>query len=219
MSIDTEKLTGDQIAEFGLTDWRVLSGQLFARFVTGTFATGLRLVQAVAEVAEELNHHPDIDLRYSRVQIRLLSHDVGGLTRRDVELAGRISALARDLGTAADTAALTLVEYGIDTPDSAAIRPFWLAIHGLPGDTAGDEVVDPVGAAPTIWFQPTEPHEPPRQRWHPDIWVAADEAAARIAAAVAAGGTVVDDSHAPRFVVLADPQGNRACICTATGRT
>ena len=77
---------------------------------------------------------------------------------------------------------------------------------------------DPTGQLPSMWFQGTEPHESPRQRWHLDVWVAPEVADARIAAAVAAGGTVVDDSEAPSFTVLADPDGNKVCVCTFLDR-
>ena len=60
--------------------------------------------------------------------------------------------------------------------------------------------------------------ENPRQRLHVDLWVPHDVAERRIAAAVAAGGRIVDDSEAPSFVVLADGEGNRACVCTVLGR-
>jgi 4a-hydroxytetrahydrobiopterin dehydratase len=69
-----------------------------------------------------------------------------------------------------------------------------------------------------LWFQHTDAHETPRQRFHIDLWVPHDVADERIATAVAAGGRVVDDSSAPAFVVLADPDGNRACVCTCLGR-
>ena len=71
---------------------------------------------------------------------------------------------------------------------------------------------------PLLWFQDTEAHETPRQRFHLDVWVPHDVAQDRIDAAVAAGGQVVDDSQAPSYVVLADPEGNRACVCTCLGR-
>ena len=61
-------------------------------------------------------------------------------------------------------------------------------------------------------------HEPARQRFHADLWVPHDVAEERIAAAVAAGGRVVDDEQAPSFVVLADPEGNKACVCTCLDR-
>jgi catechol 2,3-dioxygenase-like lactoylglutathione lyase family enzyme len=56
------------------------------------------------------------------------------------------------------------------------------------------------------------------QRWHFDLWLAPEAAEERIAAAVAAGGSVVDDSQAPSFTVLADPDGNKVCVCTCLER-
>lgn len=70
-----------------------------------------------------------------------------------------------------------------------------------------------------MWFQGTEDHDTPRQRWHFDLWLAPQEAEARIEAAVAAGGSVIDDSEAPSFTVLADPDGNKVCACTYLGRS
>jgi len=71
---------------------------------------------------------------------------------------------------------------------------------------------------PLLWFQHTDAHETPRQRFHVDLWVAPEVAEERIAAAVAAGGRVVDDEKAPSFVVLADPEGNKVCVCTSLSR-
>ena len=93
---------------------------------------------------------------------------------------------------------------------------FWRALLASgEKQAAADELADPRGQLPTLWFQSTEPHEVPRQRFHLDVWVPADVAAQRVAAAVAAGGTLIDDSAAPSFWVLADADGNRACVCTA----
>jgi 4a-hydroxytetrahydrobiopterin dehydratase len=74
------------------------------------------------------------------------------------------------------------------------------------------------GRVPSLWFQATDDHETSRQRWHFDLWLAPEVADERIAAAVAAGGSLVDGSSAPSFTVLADPEGNRVCVCTAMGR-
>jgi 4a-hydroxytetrahydrobiopterin dehydratase len=71
---------------------------------------------------------------------------------------------------------------------------------------------------PTLWFQGTNPHDEPRQRFHLDVRVPPEVAEARIAAAVAAGGVLVSDAQAPRFTVLADAQGNKACVTTGLGR-
>ena len=77
----------------------------------------------------------------------------------------------------------------------------------------------PEGDLPTLWFQQTEPHETPRQRFHLDIRVPPEVAEERIEAALAAGGTLVSDERAPTFTVLADPQGNKVCVCTQIGRS
>src|SRR5690606_19201979 len=116
--------------------------------------------------------------------------------------------------------AASVVELGLDTPDEEEILPFWLALYGLSPDEAKDgEVVDPNGNLPTIWFQKTDPHDVPKQRFHLDVWVPVDEAEQRIEAVLAAGGTLVSDDAAPSFWVLADPQGNKTCICTNQSRT
>lgn len=209
------KLNGQQVAEAHLVGWVLLAGRLQTRVPTPDFATGLALVDAVGVVAEELDHHPDLGLAYRHVDVRLRSHDVGGVTGRDVRLARRISALAADAGLTPSTAGVTLLELGLDSPDRAAVRPFWAAVLGVPLPASGpdDEVVDPAGALPTVWFQRSGSDEP-RQRWHPDLWVDPAEVQPRIDAAVAAGGTLVEDGRAPAFWVLADPQGNRVCLCT-----
>lgn len=217
MSESEQKLTYPDVVALGLDDWRFVLDALRTRWRTGDFATGLRLTEAVAAAAEEANHHPDLDLRYGYLDVKLSSHDAGGVTDRDVELARRIGALAADAGVSADPGSVTVLELGIDTWDAAEITPFWAALWGVSAHDSG-EIVDPDGRMPTIWFQETERHESPRQRWHPDVWVPVELAQDRIDAAVAAGGTMVDDSEAPSFTVLADPQGNRVCVCTAEDR-
>lgn len=86
----------------GTGDWRVQGGSAVARFTTGSFATGLRLITRIGALAEAANHHPDVDLRYETVTVRTSSHDINGLSRRDLLLAQEISAAARELSIAAD---------------------------------------------------------------------------------------------------------------------
>jgi len=93
-----EKLTGQQILDARLDDWRKLAQALHARFLTRNFVTGLAFVTAVTEAAEEAGHHPDLTLTYPFVDARLLTHDVSAVTRRDVDLARRISEIARERG-------------------------------------------------------------------------------------------------------------------------
>ena len=209
----------DEIEAEGLADWTKLASALHARFATGDFATGLRLVNAIGAEAETMNHHPDLDLRYPHLDVRLMSHDSGGVTDRDIRLARRISELAAAEGARADLSAVTLVEIGLDSADWPAVKPFWAAVLGLPaGGDSDDEVRDPAGSLPTLWFQGTDAHDEPRQRFHYDVWVAPGEAAGRIAAALAAGGVLDSDEEAPSFTVLADAQGNKACVCTSADR-
>lgn len=213
------KLTDTDILDARLDDWRMLATALHARFITGDFAAGLRFVNAVSEAAETADHHPDVDLRYSFVDLALISHDVSRVTRRDLGLAQRISEIARAHGLSAAPTAVSEVELALDTADLAAVGPFWAAL--LTGDASavhGDDVVDPAGRVPLLWFQHTDAHETPRQRFHLDVGVPHDLAEERIAAAVAAGGEVVDRDRAPSFVVLADREGNRVCVCTFLDR-
>lgn len=211
--------TATDVAAAGLDDWRQLWTYLQARFLTKDFATGRTLLDRIADAAEAANHHPDLTLAYTHLDVRLTSHDAGGITARDVELARTISELARAAGVASDPSSLSYVEAALDTADSDRVRPFWAAMLGLT-DREGD-LVDPNGVLPNVWFQtPREPTPPGQveQRWHLDVWVPADQAQSRIDAAIAAGGKLVDDFEAPSFWVLADADGNRSCICTPQDR-
>lgn len=214
-----ERLDGEQVLAAGVDDWRLLAQALHGRFETGDFVRGAAFVAAIAEAAEAADHHPDLKLTYPRVDITLMSHDAGSVTQRDVDLARRISEIAHEQGIEASPTESALLELALDTADSGAIGPFWAALlTGSADNLDGNDVVDPSGRVPLLWFQDTDAHETPRQRIHVDVWVPHDVAEQRIAAAVAAGGTVVDDEAAPSFVVLADPEGNRACVCTSASR-
>ncbi len=210
------KLPFQQVAENAPAGWVLLFDRLATRIPTKDFAAGLALVGRIGAAAEAADHHPDVDLRYTTVDIRLTSHDEGGVTQRDLDLARTISALAADAGLTPTGAGLTHLELGLDSPDGAAIAPFWAAVLGM--TTRDIEVVDEAGRLPTIWFQRSG-REEPRQRWHHDLWVDPAEVQPRIDAAVAAGGTLVSDDEAPAFWVLADPEGNRMCLCTWQDRT
>lgn len=218
MSDKTLRTHTDTVAAEGLDDWRWMLRALHARFRTGDFVTGLRLATAIAEAAEKMDHHPDLDLRYPHLNVRLSSHDVGGVTDRDLRLARRISELAAEAGVAADPAAVQVLELALDTAVLDRVRPFWLAVLGMSETVRPDELVDEGGSLPTLWFQETDPHDEPRQRFHVDITVPPEVAPARIEAALAAGGTLVSAAREPAFTILADAEGNKACVCTSAGR-
>ncbi|WP_299039348.1 4a-hydroxytetrahydrobiopterin dehydratase [uncultured Pseudokineococcus sp.] len=213
------RLTVQDVADAGLDDWRLLASGLHARFATGGMPAGLALVSGVVAAAEELDHHPDVDLRPGYVDLALVSHDVGRVTRRDLRLARRVSDLAAEQGLLARPELLAQLEVALDTADLAAVGPVWAALMtGDAGALDGNDVADRRGRLPLLWFQGTEAHATPRQRFHLDVWVPHDVAQERLDAAVAAGARVVDESHRPSFVVVEDPEGNRACVCTALDR-
>jgi 4a-hydroxytetrahydrobiopterin dehydratase len=210
------KLSGQQIADEGLEVWAYLLGGLQTRLHTGTFAAGLSIVTAIGGAAEKMDHHPELDLRYSHLDVRLASHDVQGVTDRDIRLAHTISAIAGDTGVRMECASISRLELAIDSPAFASILPFWQAVLASTSSSAAgkdDDVRDAFGTLPTIWFQPSGSAEP-RQHWHPDLWIDPAQVGARIDAALAAGGTLVSDEEAPSFWVLADPDGNKVCLCT-----
>ena len=220
------RLSHDEILEAGLDDWRKVLNRLRARFRTGDFATGVAHVDRIGAAADEADHHPDVSLTYPEVVVTLSSHDVGGITSRDVELARRISGFAAELGASADTSGLTALEPGLDTRDGARLGPFYEALLGAEMENGGP--VDPSGQVPGLWFQeppgspaetgPELPQQDFEQRWHFDVWVPHDEGERRLAAVLAAGGTLVSDAEAPAYWVVADADGNRSCICTPLDR-
>lgn len=214
-----QTLTGHEIEAELLADWRVMFSTLHARFETGGFAAGLDLVNQIGAAAEEANHHPDVTLTYPRVDVRLTSHDVGGVTQRDVDLARIISQAAERVGASAQPQNVQVLELALDTPDLSAVKPFWAAVLGV--EEGDDEVTDPSGMLPSLWFQESESggaRETPDQRFHLDIRVPPEVAEQRVTKAIEAGGTLVSDGRAPSFWVLADAQGNKACVTTWLGR-
>ena len=225
---DRDVLTSTQIFDAGLEDFRQLAGPIRARYRTDGFAAGLAFVncvgEVIAEAADGSNRSPDVSLSDSHVTITLSSHDVGGVTGRDVAVGRRISAVAAEMGLESDTASLMQVEYALDTDSGERVAGFYSALLGAQTSDvhSGGGLVDPTGQVNALWWQvPREdsrfslPQFASQQRWQPDIWVSHDEVQARIAAALAAGGRLVSDSAAPSYWVLEDPDGNRACICAA----
>jgi 4a-hydroxytetrahydrobiopterin dehydratase len=110
-----------------------------------------------------------------------------------------------------------VLELALDTPARTAIMPFWEAVLRMSRTSAPDDLVDPSGSLPLLWFQESGGEEP-RQRWHLDVWVDPGSVDGLIRAAQDAGGELVTDEHAPAFWVLADPEGNRMCLCTQQER-
>lgn len=219
-------LRGEQIAEADLSDWRKLAQGLHARYVVDDFGTGARFVAAVGEAGDALGHHPRVSMGPGYVDLKLVTdeaiyrddegteHVVEWVTQQDVDLARRITEIAADHQLAADPASVSHIELGLDTADSATIAPVWAILLTGSAEAQGrgtpsDEIRDDTARVPNLWFGDDDD----AQRFHIEVYVAPEVADQRIADAVAAGGTVVDDSNAPGLTVIADQDGNTGVVC------
>lgn len=204
--------------------WRYLYASLGGAVRVASTAEALELVTRLADaLGPDFDEHLRVDLRPGVVELTLATRAIGNVTSRDVELAGAITTSVRDLGLVVEPAAgrgLQTFEIAIDALDIPKVRPFWKAVLGYVDDPQGPDnaLIDPLWQAPSFWFQQMDAPRPQRNRIHFDMSVAHDEAQARLDAALAAGGTLVSDTEAPSFWVLADPEGNEVCICTWQGR-
>ena len=78
----------------GLSGWRIENGELIKTFQFRDFSAALDFVNQVGKAAEDAGHHPDIDIRYNKVRLALVTHDSGGLTTKDFDLAAKAQSLA-----------------------------------------------------------------------------------------------------------------------------
>ncbi len=187
------------------------AGTLAVSLRAPSFAAAVRLVDLVAEQAQAMDHHPDIDLRWRTVTFSFATHSAGGVTELDAELAGRVLAAGAQVG--ATVAELPdRVEIALDCADSDAVRPFWAAALGY--TELATELHDPSGRGPVLWFQHLDPPRQGRGRFHLDVHLPAEQVPERLRACLSVGGRLVSEAHAPSWWVLADPEGNEVCLCT-----
>lgn len=225
-----DMLTGRQIADANLIDWRKLAQGLHARYVVDDFGSAARFVSAVGEAGDELGHHPRASIGDGYVDLRLISDDaiyrdlegtehvVEWVTQQDIDVARRITEIASEHKLAADPASVSVMELGLDTANSPTIAPVWAALltghaeaqgHGSPSD----EIRDVMGRVPNLWFGDADEHGTSPQRFHVEVYVAPEVAEQRISAALAAGGTIVDEANSPSLTVIADQDGNMGVVC------
>jgi len=207
--------------------WRFVLCEFRTQVLTGSLPLAADVAARAAAVADAQGHLR-MDVREDRVILALQTAEVAWVTPLDAELAREISAVAGEFrlttqpGAGRTGRSVQVVEIAIDAMDIASIRPFWKAVLGYvdePGRPGPqDPLVDPLGQGPAIWFQQMDAPRPQRNRLHFDVSVPHDEAHQRIQDTVAAGGKLVYDAEAPAFWVLADPEGNEACITTWQGR-
>ena len=186
----------------GVDEWRVLFWGAYAHYRTDSFAQAADFAAALIPVAEAAQHFPDVDVRPEGVTVRTFSRRDGALSERDVALAQAVSRVAREWKLTPDPSRLQVVGIAVAQGEGVDTRPFWQAALGY--DQLGDEdAIDPQRRNAHTWFHRIRSGEPGRGRVHIDVSVPADQAEARVAAAVAAGGRIADDSNAPGAWTLA----------------
>jgi 4a-hydroxytetrahydrobiopterin dehydratase len=231
----TRQEASDAVTGLG---WRLVLGELRTEVLTGSLPLAADVAGRAAAVAGA-EGHLRLDVRRDRVLLSLQTAAEGWVTERDVELARAISTVVEESrletvsggdgdgdvdggGGGGGSRSVQVIEIGIDALDAGAIRAFWRAVLGYvdePGRSgAWDGLIDPLGQGPAVWFQRMDAPRPQRNRIHFDVSVPHDEAEPRIRAALAAGGTLIYDAEAPAFWVLADAEGNEACVTTWQGR-
>jgi 4a-hydroxytetrahydrobiopterin dehydratase len=207
----------DSVHDLG---WRLILRAVHSAVRVTSLAEAARVAARLTEVAGDTTSL-SIDLRPDRVHLRVSARGHGWPTAADIDAVRRISAAVGELDLATtpglDDGPVQCLEIAIDALDIPAVRPFWAAVLGYVED-GEDALRDPLGVGPAFWFQQMDAPRPQRNRIHLDVDVPHDVAAGRIQAALAAGGTLTYDSEAPAFWVLADPEGNEACVCTWQGR-
>jgi 4a-hydroxytetrahydrobiopterin dehydratase len=199
------------LAAEGVDDWVVLHGGATAVFRVGSLGEGARMAEAIAKAPGIAGAGVLLTLADTRVTVRL-TRDIWNLEPRHVQFARAVSAVAREHGAVPDRAAVQEVQVAIAAKRDAIDVGFWRTVLGdiLMAD---DNAVDPLGHGSTVWMQELDQVKPLRHAMHIDVSVAREHVKARLEAAVAAGGRIVDESHAPSHWTLADRAGNRVCIC------
>ena len=221
-------LTRGQVSEaVDPLGWRLILGVVTTHVLVPSLDDAVRAVTiAVSAAGTDGTDHLTAEVTSGRAILRLQTTARGAVTALDLALARRITeALAAESLTtvAGDAVPPQTIEIAIDAVDIARVRPFWQAVTGYvdephPSDLPPGALQDPLRRGPTIWFQQMDEPRTQRNRIHLDVDVPPEHAQARIDAALAAGGTLLDADAAPSFWVLADPEGNEACICTWQGR-
>lgn len=192
-----------------LPDWAYQLGGFVTVFKTPTSAAAVELMAAVGRVAEDRNHHPDLDWRYNRVFIRYTSHDAGTVvTARDREAAAATSVAATRIGAVAEPGLYRSVRLAIGSPAPDEIEETWRVALGYRRRAPG-RLTDPYGRGPSVEILQDG------SAGVPGLSVAVHRRGAENSAALekAAAAGAVQVGELQRGQVLQDRQGNRIRLC------
>jgi 4a-hydroxytetrahydrobiopterin dehydratase len=192
-------------------DWVVLHGGATAVFRVGSIGDAVELARAVAQVPGVERSGVVLTIADQHLAVRLSRH-FSQLERQHLDLARAITSVARAHQAVPDPAAAQEVQLAIAAKPDSVDSGFWRAVLGYTG-TGDVGAVDPLGHGSSVWMQELDEAKPLRHAMHVDVSVAREHVEARLAAALDAGGRIVDDSEAPEQWTLADRAGNRVCIC------
>jgi 4a-hydroxytetrahydrobiopterin dehydratase len=198
------------LAAEGVADWVVLHGGATAVFRVPTVREAAQLAEAVARVPGLEGSGTLLTIAGGRLSVRL-TRGVFRLEERHIALARAVSAIARGHGAVADRTCAQEIQLAIAAKPDVVDVGFWRAVLGYTG-LGNDNAIDPLGRGSTVWMQELDPAKPLRHAMHVDVSVAREHIEVRLAAAIAAGGRIVDDADAPASWILADHAGNRVCL-------
>ena len=203
----------------GAEAWRVLPEGASAFFRSDSFATSVRFIAALAEHIVE-GHAPSFVVRGVgfTLLLRAFKPEGYGLVQADLDFARTASKLATELGMTADPSAVQGLLIIPGATDRSGIMPFWQTVlANVPRpDNPGEDLVDPHDRLSPFWFENMDELRPDvKGTVHIVVWVPWDQAEARLAAAVAAGGRIVRHNDEEMFWTLADPAGNEIDLATS----
>ena len=194
----------------GLEDWVVLHGGPSAVFLTNSLIDAADLARAVAQLPGLEGTNVQLSIVSNRLTVRL-TREIWKIEQEHITLAREISSIAKSLGAVAEPNQVQEVQFAIAAKKDAIDLKFWRAVLGY-DPMLDDNAIDPLGVSSTVWMQDIEEGKTLRHAMHIDVSLSKESAQARVDAAVAAGGIVVDGSHAPSWWILADRSGNKVCV-------
>ena len=198
-----------------VADWRVTEVGPHAVFTATSLAQAAELVVPILAASERFGIVPDVDLRPEGVVVRVADRTQDGIPAAAPQFAAAVSRAAAERGLTADPSLAQSVGIYVAQHSQADVRPFFLAALGYEplGET---DAIDPLRCGPQLAFNPITGDTPARGRTHFDVFVPADQAQARVDAALAAGGRLVDDTQAPAWWSLASPDNHGVDIASWT---
>lgn len=208
-----------------LPGWTVVDGRLEISVRAEDFTQAIEFINRFTNFAEAQDHHPDFDVRYNTVRMRVVSHDVGHLTNRDIRFATAVDVLIDEMQLKRQPEKITRTQLVLVSTDVSSIKPFWQAVLDFKqAKDDEDMLVDRSDVLPPLVFQQFTDSNADQEdvnisgafgRAHLDVFVPNELAAARVEAAVEAGGKLLNDIHAPVEWELSDADGNRAFVRTS----